>query len=64
MPPGIVNRLNSEINASLATSEMKANLAKLGYEPQAESPQELASQLAEEIETWKKAASAAGIVPQ
>jgi tripartite-type tricarboxylate transporter receptor subunit TctC len=64
MPPGIVNRLNSEINASLATSEMKANLAKLGYEAQAESPQELASQLAEEIETWKKAASAAGIVPQ
>jgi tripartite-type tricarboxylate transporter receptor subunit TctC len=64
MPPAIVNRLNSEINASLATSEMKANLAKLGYEPQPGSPQESASQLAEEIAAWKKAASTAGIVPQ
>ena len=63
-PPGIVTRLNAEINASLATSEMKASLATLGYEPKPGSPQELAALLAEEIETWKKTAKAAGIMPQ
>jgi tripartite-type tricarboxylate transporter receptor subunit TctC len=63
-PPSIVNTLNAEINASLATSEMKASLAKLGYEPKSGSPQELAALLAEEIATWKDAAKAAGITPQ
>jgi tripartite-type tricarboxylate transporter receptor subunit TctC len=63
-PPSIVNTLNAEINASLATSAMKASLAKLGYEPKSGSPQELAALLAEEIATWKDAAKAAGITPQ
>ena len=63
-PAGIVNRLNGEINASLATPEMKASLAKLGFEPKAGSPQDFAALLAEEIEAWKAAAKVAGIVPQ
>ena len=32
-PAEIVNRLNAEINASLATPEMTASLMKLGFEP-------------------------------
>jgi tripartite-type tricarboxylate transporter receptor subunit TctC len=63
-PPSIVSRLNAEINASLATAEMKASLAKLGYEPKPGSPQELAVLLAEEVATWKEAAKTAGITPQ
>jgi tripartite-type tricarboxylate transporter receptor subunit TctC len=59
-----VNRLNAEINASLVTPEMKASMANLGYEPRPGSPQEFATLLAEEIETWKAAAKTAGIVPQ
>ena len=55
-PAGIVNRLNAEINASLATPEMKASLAKLGFEPKTGSPQDFAALLAEEIEAWKEAA--------
>jgi tripartite-type tricarboxylate transporter receptor subunit TctC len=63
-PAGIVNRLNAEINASLATPGMQASLAKLGYQPKPGSPQDVGTLLAEEIETWKAAAKAAGIVPQ
>ena len=63
-PAGIVNRLNAEINASLATPEMKASLANLGFEPKIGSPQDFAALLADEIETWTAAAKAAGIVPQ
>jgi tripartite-type tricarboxylate transporter receptor subunit TctC len=63
-PAAIVNRLNAEINAGLATPEMKASLAKLGYQPKPGSPQDFATLLAEEIKTWKSAATAAGIVPQ
>jgi tripartite-type tricarboxylate transporter receptor subunit TctC len=64
MPTGIVNRLNAEINAGLETSEMQANLGKLGYQPKPGSPQDFAALLAEEIEAWKAAAKAARIVPQ
>jgi tripartite-type tricarboxylate transporter receptor subunit TctC len=62
-PAGIVNSVNAAINASLATSEMKASLAKLGYAPKAGSPEDFVALLAEEIEAWKAAAKAAGIVP-
>ena len=63
-PADIVKRLNSEINASLATSEMKTNLMKVGVEPNIGSPQEFASLIVDEIETWKAAAKSAGIVPE
>jgi tripartite-type tricarboxylate transporter receptor subunit TctC len=59
-----VSKLNAEINVSLATDDLQASLAKLGYEPKAGSPQEFSDLLAEEIETWKAAAKAAGISPQ
>jgi tripartite-type tricarboxylate transporter receptor subunit TctC len=59
-----VNRLNAAIGASLATPDVKAGLAKLGYEPKAGSPQDFATLLAEEVEAWKEAARAAEIVPQ
>jgi tripartite-type tricarboxylate transporter receptor subunit TctC len=63
-PVAIVNRINAEINASLATPEMKASLVKLGFEPKTGSPQDFAALLADEIVTWTAAAKAAGIVPQ
>jgi tripartite-type tricarboxylate transporter receptor subunit TctC len=63
-PADIVNRLNAEINATLATPEMRAKLEKVGVEPRAASPQDLASFIADEVEAWKTAAKAAGIVPE
>ena len=41
--PDIVNRLNHEINAGLATPETKAAMNKLGFEPTIGSPQEFAT---------------------
>jgi tripartite-type tricarboxylate transporter receptor subunit TctC len=63
-PADIVSRLNAEINASLATPEMKASLMKLGYERRTGSPQDFAVLLADEIEAWGAAAKLAGIVAQ
>jgi len=63
-PSDIVNRLNAEINAALPTSEMTASLMKAGVEPRPGSPQDFASLIVDEIEGWKLAAKAAGIVPE
>ena len=60
----LVERLNSEINASLATSQMKTRLMKVGVERKIGSPQEFASLIVDEIETWKAAPKSAGIVPE
>jgi tripartite-type tricarboxylate transporter receptor subunit TctC len=63
-PADIVNRLNAEVNASLATPEMKSSLMKIGVDPKAGSPQDFASLIVDEIEDWKMAARSAGIVPE
>jgi tripartite-type tricarboxylate transporter receptor subunit TctC len=61
--PDIIGRLNTEINASLASPELIAILAKLGFEPKIEPPQGFAAFLREEIEAWGSAVRAAGIQP-
>ena len=63
-PADIVTRLNTEINAALATSEMKSSLIKVGVEPKGGSPQDLAALIGDEVEAWKTAAKSAGIVPE
>ncbi len=63
-PTTIVNRLNGEINAILATSEMNARLRNLGFEPKIASPQDFAAFLTDEIGVWTAAAKAAGVVAQ
>jgi tripartite-type tricarboxylate transporter receptor subunit TctC len=63
-PAGVVNRLNAEINASLATPEMKASLTKIGFEPKTGSPQDFGALLVDDILTWGVAAKLAGITPE
>jgi tripartite-type tricarboxylate transporter receptor subunit TctC len=63
-PADIVNRLNAEINASLAASDVRDALIKVGVEPQGGSPQGFASLITDEVEAWKTAAKVAGIVPE
>jgi len=60
--PEIVNRLNREINAGLATPRMQAALNKLGFEPTVGSPQQFAAFIREEMKDWTPAARAAGIL--
>jgi tripartite-type tricarboxylate transporter receptor subunit TctC len=63
-PAGIIHRLNAEINATLATPEVKVSLMKLGVEPRGGSPEDLGLLLGNEVEAWGMAAKAAGIVPE
>jgi tripartite-type tricarboxylate transporter receptor subunit TctC len=60
----VVNRLNSEINASMTTPAMNAAMKKLDFKPKIGSPQEFAALVLEEIDAWTPAAKEAGILPK
>jgi tripartite-type tricarboxylate transporter receptor subunit TctC len=54
LPAPVVDRLNKEINAILATPEAKAKLAQYGATTMGGSPQQLAHLMATDSEKWKK----------
>ena len=60
-PREIVTRLNQQVNAALADAAFKAQLAKLGLEPLASTPDEFARFIAAEAEKWGKIIRTAGI---
>jgi tripartite-type tricarboxylate transporter receptor subunit TctC len=60
-PGAIVDKLNTEINAALADSKMKARLADLGGMILAGSPADFGKLIAEETEKWGKVIRAANI---
>ena len=60
-PAEIVNRLNREINESLKSPEVKASLAKLGFEPLSGTPQDFAAFLQAEFPKWAAMVKATGI---
>jgi tripartite-type tricarboxylate transporter receptor subunit TctC len=62
-PIGIVDKLNSEINAGLADTKVSARLADLGVTVLAGSPAEFANHIAAETEKWGKLIRAANIKP-
>lgn len=62
-PSEIVETLNAAINASLASPEMKAALAKLGWEATIATPQEFATFLAAETKKWPPLVKKAGLKP-
>jgi tripartite-type tricarboxylate transporter receptor subunit TctC len=59
--PEIVARLNREINAGLASAEMKEKLAKLGTTPMVMSPEEFWGFAQGETEKWQQVIERAGI---
>jgi tripartite-type tricarboxylate transporter receptor subunit TctC len=63
-PIDIVRKLSAELNVTLATPEMKASLMKVGVAPRGGSPESLALLIAGEVEAWRRAAKAAGIIPE
>jgi tripartite-type tricarboxylate transporter receptor subunit TctC len=63
-PPGIIEKLNKEINVVLAEPKMKARLADLGGTPLPGSPAEFGKLIAEETEKWGKVIRAANIKPE
>jgi len=63
VPAEIVDRLNKQINASLADPKLKTRLADLGYVTTGSSPAAFESMIAREIEKWAKVLKFAGIKP-
>ena len=63
-PVEIIDKLNREINATLADPKIKARLAVLGGTPLAGSPADFAKLISEETEKWGKVIKFAGIKPQ
>jgi tripartite-type tricarboxylate transporter receptor subunit TctC len=62
-PVAIVEKLNTEINAALADSKIKARLTELGATALAGSPADFGKLIAEETEKWAKVVKFAGIKP-
>jgi tripartite-type tricarboxylate transporter receptor subunit TctC len=62
-PAAIVATLNREIDSMLNTAEMKAGIAKLGFESQFGAPRQYADFLAGEARKWLPVAASAGIKP-
>ena len=60
-PAEIIDRLNREINASLAEPKAKAQLAELGASLLPGSPADFGKLIAEETEKWAKVVKFAGI---
>ena len=57
----IVKRLNSEVNASLAVSALKRQIAEIGDAASANSPEEFRKYVVEYSDKWAKVIRAAGI---
>ena len=64
VPAEVVDKLNREINASLADPKLKTRLAEIGYATTGSSPAEFGSMIAREIEKWAKVIKFAGIKPE
>jgi tripartite-type tricarboxylate transporter receptor subunit TctC len=63
-PAEIVEKINREINASLADPKMKARIADLGGQVLALSPADFGKLIADETEKWGKVIRAANIKPE
>jgi tripartite-type tricarboxylate transporter receptor subunit TctC len=63
-PAEIVEKLNTEINASLADSKLQARLADLGGTVMVDSPANFGKFIADDTEKWGKVIRAANIKPE
>jgi tripartite-type tricarboxylate transporter receptor subunit TctC len=63
-PRAVVERLNRETNAALASPEVKEQLRKLGVDAQGSTPEQQATLLGSEIARWSEVIRQAGIPKQ
>jgi tripartite-type tricarboxylate transporter receptor subunit TctC len=61
VPPEIIKRLNTEINAIMKTKEAEAMLARLSAKPKPGSPEDFAAFMAAETQKWAAVVKAADI---
>jgi tripartite-type tricarboxylate transporter receptor subunit TctC len=62
--PGIIERLNAEINAGLSDPTVKVGIAQATAVPLLLSPAQFGAHMAAEIEKWGKVIRAANIKPE
>jgi len=60
MPQDAIDRLNNEVNESLKSPELKASMAKIGFEPMGGSPGDFAKLFASELQKWAPIVRATG----
>jgi len=63
-PANVIDKINTALNQTLATPEMKARYAALGAEPMIMTPAEFGKFLAAETEKWGKVIRQSGIKPE
>jgi len=65
LPPAIVERLNSELQAVMADREVQDRLLQLGFQPwPSRTPQEFAQYVSEQLRHWSALIKQAGIKPE
>ena len=63
-PRQVVDKLNGEINAGLASPKLKAHLIDLGSIPLVGSPADFGKLIVKETQKWRKVIRAAKIKPE
>jgi tripartite-type tricarboxylate transporter receptor subunit TctC len=63
-PAAVIDKLNSDVNESLKSEELKASMRKLGFEPKGGSAQDYAALLAAESQKWVSVVKATGFSSQ
>lgn len=65
MPPAIVNRLNTELQAVLAEKDTQDKLAQIGFQVwPSKTPQEFATYVADQLAHWRTLIQQARIQPE
>ena len=65
MPPAVVQRLNTELQAVLADKELQAKLAQIGFQVwPSKTPEEFAKYVADQLTHWRTLIQQAGIKPE
>jgi len=63
-PPAIINRLNQEFAAAIATPQVRDALLTQGLQPETSTPAAFSKHLAAEISKWREVARKANLKPE
>jgi tripartite-type tricarboxylate transporter receptor subunit TctC len=64
MPRDVVTRLNRELNAAMARSEIREQVDRQGFQLQASTPEELGAYVKSQLVAWGRAFQDAGMKPE
>ena len=60
-PLEIVARLNAEVRAAVASSEMREVISAQGFEPSASSPEQFSEVIRREVAKWTRVVKTSGV---